>query len=327
MQKLTFISAALLLVLTGCDNDLDVTAPWKDIPVTYGILSPVDSAHYIRIEKAFLDPNTSAEQLARIPDSLYYENLDAAIIDISAGQRFQLEEVDATLDGYPRDEGVFAEEPNILYKVLQSDLNLKAGRVYRLEFNRGDELPLVTAEVEQVEPATIKRPVPNSEVRFNYVNDFKVLWEFADNGFFYDVSMVIHFDEGPTDEPLEWEPTSLEWQLGRNITENEAEVQGIEFYQYLASQLVADPGISRRFTGIDCYVRSGGEELYTFRTIQLANSGITGAGGELPLFTNMSEGLGLLTTSNLDAVVDLNLHPETMDSLQNGTITGDLNFR
>ena len=322
-----WIIAALGLVLTSCDNDLVVTAPWKDIPVTYGILTPVDSIHFVRIEKAFLDPNTSAEEIARIPDSLYYDNLDAAIVDVSAGMRYQLEEVDATLEGYPRDEGVFAETPNILYKVLQDDIKLTSGRAYRLEFSRGDNLPLVTAEVEQVEPATIKRPVPNTELRFNYDNDFKVLWEQADNGFFYDVSLLINYDEWPTGDPLDVEALTLEWELGRNITGNEAEVLGIEFYEYLASQLEADPGISRRLIGIDCLVRSGGEELYTFRTIQLANSGITGAGGELPTFTNLSEGLGLLTTSNLDAVQDLGLHPETVDSLRNGQITGDLNFR
>ena len=310
----------------ACDNDLEVTAPWKDIPVVYGFLSPTDTAHYIRIEKAFLDPNTSAEEIARIPDSLYYKNLDAAIVDVARDMRFQLEEVDGALEGYIRDEGIFAENPNILYKVDASDLDLTAERRYRLEINRAESLPTVTAEIEQVKRAVIKRPVPNTELRFPYEQDFKVLWEFADNAFFYDVSLLIRFDEGMTGVPGSYEPVVLEWALGRNITANDVEVLGITFYEYLAAELEADPSISRIFNSVDCLVRSGGEELYTFRTIQLANSGITGAGGDIPQYTNLSEGFGLLTSSNLDRINELGLHPETMDSLRNGVITKDLNF-
>lgn len=53
------------LFLSACANDFDVTAPWKEIPVVYGILSPQDSAHYIRVEKAFVDPEKSALEIAR----------------------------------------------------------------------------------------------------------------------------------------------------------------------------------------------------------------------------------------------------------------------
>jgi hypothetical protein len=104
-------------------------------------------------------------------------------------------------------------------------------------------------------------------------------------------------------------------------------VLGIDFYEFLADRLTSDPSVRRNLVGIDCYVRSGGNELLQFRTIQLANSGITGAGGELPSYTNMSEGLGLFTSSNLDVIGNLLLNPESNDSLITGSITRDLNFQ
>ncbi|RLD21936.1 MAG: hypothetical protein DRI69_02750, partial [Bacteroidetes bacterium] len=174
VKKLTFLLLLSGVLLSGCQNDLNVTAPWKDIPIVYGILSPLDTTHYIRIEKAFLDPEISALEIARIPDSLYYKNLDASIFDISSGTRFQLLEVDGAEEGLIRDEGVFAEMPNILYKVDADDLKLVPTNSYRLEINRSETLPLVTAEIEIVSRVTIVRPIPGSTLRFPYQSLFKV---------------------------------------------------------------------------------------------------------------------------------------------------------
>ena len=75
------------LLLSACSNDFEVTAPWKDIPVVYAILSPQDTAHYIRIEKAFIDPDKSALEIARIPDSLYYpENAISVFLERTENQ-------------------------------------------------------------------------------------------------------------------------------------------------------------------------------------------------------------------------------------------------
>ena len=64
-----------IAVVTGgifysfCSNDIDLTSEWKDIPVVYGLLSKSDTANYIRVEKAFIDNEKSALDLAQIPDS------------------------------------------------------------------------------------------------------------------------------------------------------------------------------------------------------------------------------------------------------------------
>ena len=78
MKKLLYF---LLLgsMLSSCSNDFEVSAPWKEVPVAYALLSPKDSAHYVRIEKAFLDPNVSALEIAQIADSLYYPENDIAV--------------------------------------------------------------------------------------------------------------------------------------------------------------------------------------------------------------------------------------------------------
>lgn len=326
MLKKALFLGSLVVLSIGCDNTLDVTAEWKDIPVVFGVLSPQDTAHYIRIEKAFLDPSRSALEVARIPDSLYYDNLDAALVDLSSGLRYTLEEVDGTEEGLIREEGVFAEMPNILYKVDAQEIDLKPTLKYRLEINRSERLPLVTAETEIVSRPAINRPFFGELLRFQYNQQFKVIWMQSENAFLYDVRLTFNYLESSPATGDQFVPKSLIWTIGRNVTINEVAVDGIGLYEYLAAELEFDPQIERIAVGMDLEVIAGGEEVFEFRKIQLANTGITSVGGDIPRYSNLSEGIGILTSSNRDLKTGYELHPQTMDSLRNGVITEELNF-
>jgi hypothetical protein len=82
----------------------------------------------------------------------------------------------------------------------------------------------------------------------------------------------------------------------------------------------------RIFKGIDLQVRAGGLELYEFQRVQLANTGITSAGGDIPQYTNLSEGVGIFSSSNRHIRTDLELHEASLDSLRTGSLTKHLNF-
>ncbi|MFM7699297.1 MAG: hypothetical protein ACKO7V_00730, partial [Bacteroidota bacterium] len=62
-----------LLALGACSTDIDVNAPWKEETIVTGLIDPNDAVHYLRIHKAFLDPNRNALVVAQIRDSLYHE--------------------------------------------------------------------------------------------------------------------------------------------------------------------------------------------------------------------------------------------------------------
>ena len=74
-MKKILIFAISALLFTACDNELELIEDWKDIPIVYAILDPADTAHYIRVEKAFVDNEISGFELAGNPDSIYYENI------------------------------------------------------------------------------------------------------------------------------------------------------------------------------------------------------------------------------------------------------------
>lgn len=313
-------------MFSACENDLNLTAPWKDIPIVYGILSPADTAHYIRIEKAFLDPNISALQLARNPDSLYYDDIEATLVNVASGQRILLQEIDGADDGYPRQDGVFASSPNILFKATAADAALEPGRRFRLEINRSDQLPLVTAETVIVGRPTINRPQSGDNLRFPTNGSYRLLWSAADGAGFYDIILYFNYDEFDISTPQNVVRKVVAWKITGLTTSTEYEIPGIEFYKFLNASIEGNPALGRYFRGIDIQVRAGGDELYEFQRVQLANTGITSAGGDIPQYTNLSEGVGIFSSSHRHVRENLNLQEDSLDSLLLGSLTKHLNF-
>ena len=58
------------LFFSACTTDFQLEGEWKDIPVVYGFISVTDTAHYVRVEKAFLEPGGDANQIAPEADAI-----------------------------------------------------------------------------------------------------------------------------------------------------------------------------------------------------------------------------------------------------------------
>src|SRR5437870_4430063 len=93
----------LLIFITSCSTDFSVTTSWKDITIIYGLLDASDTAQYIKVGKAFLDPATNAYTIAQNPDSLYYKDLNVVLQDNVNGTTIQLEKTDGNLEGLTKD--------------------------------------------------------------------------------------------------------------------------------------------------------------------------------------------------------------------------------
>lgn len=130
---LLFIAIGALLSNSGCSEKINVAAPYKDISVVYGFLDNKDTAHYIRIQKAFLDNSKSALEMARNYDSNYYAHLNVVIKRYDFSYRFKdsihLNLVNLDNEGYPKETGTFFNTPNYAYKFTGS---LNPTYIYRL---------------------------------------------------------------------------------------------------------------------------------------------------------------------------------------------------
>jgi hypothetical protein len=319
------------LIITGflfsaCDNELVVTDKWKDIPVVWGFLSKSDTAHYIRVEKAFLDPTTSANVIARIPDSLYYENAVVTLRRIASDQVFTLTRVDGTQEGYPRKSGEFAEVPNYLYKIKANQINLVVGDEYEFSLQRNGQTDPVTATTIILPPPVLRNPPVGSLLSFKPNVTFLFMWnEIKDAGVF-DVQMRFNYMEKSPETNNIYEPRSIKWTVAQGLEEREYKMDGAQFYNSIAAYIEEDPDATRLFESVDIIIWCGGKELEEYITILGANQGITST-QDIPEYSNLSEGRGIFTSRNFSDNMDFGLTNQSLDSLRNGSVTGDLNFQ
>ncbi|MEP6796175.1 MAG: hypothetical protein ABJB16_17745 [Saprospiraceae bacterium] len=313
-------------ILSACSNELVVVDKWKDIPVVWGLLSKSDTAHYIRVEKAFLDPTTSAYDIALIPDSLYYDNAVVSLKRINNGQVFILQKVDGNLEGYPRADGIFASTPNYLYKIKNNVINLVIGEKYEFQLDKGDGSPLVTAHTVILPKPVLRNPSHEQLLQFKPKTLFTFNWNAIDDAGIFDLKMRFHYIEKSPETGNIYVPKSVEWTVESSIETNEFKIDGVDFYTALKADINENFEAIRRFDSIDIVLWCGGIELKDFVKIALANSGLTST-QDIPKYTNLSEGLGIFTSRNVSYNTGFKLTPQSLDSLKNGSVTKVLKFQ
>ncbi len=326
------IFLVLLVLVSSCDNDVDLTADFRDIPIVYGMLNKEDSINYIRIQKAFLpEDGESALDVALNPDSLYYANLDVRLERVDNGDSYTLERVDGEDEGIVKGEGVFANQPNYLYKlVLPAGEELVEDRQYELKLNRGDNLPVVTALTTIVGDPSFAFPSQVGQLNIRY-RDLGITWRKAPAAVFYDLKMQIYYLEEDASNPGSFNEKSIIWNIADNIVSNSGsnsvnyDVPGEGFYQFIGASLDDNEGFDRIFLSFDFILDAGGEEIFEYINIGEANTGITSS-QVIPTYTNLSEGFGVFSSRARTLYEGFTLQSEARDSLANGVYTKDLGF-
>lgn len=331
-KSIILVGILTMLISYSCSNDFDLIEDWEDIPVVYGLLSRADTAHYIRVEKAFVDPSTSALDLAQIPDSLYYESIGVSVEHVNSGTIYQLEKVDGNLEGYQREEGIFANAPNYLYKFkLPTNEKLVGGTTYKLSLNRGDNLPEVTATTIVVDDLSIAQPTETLKFEADRSTNFR--WATGGSAVFFDLTLRLNYLENSVDNPNIFLEKELLWSVAKNIPKDPNQNFGFyslddgnDFFKFIAFELRDAGNLIRDFKNIDVIVNGGDQNLNDYINIGQANIGITSA-QEIPTFTNLSEGIGIFGSKNTSILEEITLNTVTEDSLRSGIYTQFLNFQ
>jgi len=327
MKKILAI-LAVISIMVSCDNSLDLNETWKDIPVTYGFLNPSDTAQYIRVERVFNDANTSALDVAKIPDSLYYKNITVSLIRNKTSETYNLQMIDGNNDGHVRDSGVFANIPNYLYKIRTTDMILNPSEVYSLVVTKENGDTITTAKTKILKDIDIFLPSQSTLSRpfkFDYDVKYSVNWVKDPLVGYYDLFLIIHYSEKDKSKGDEWIQKSLDWKIATGIKAGIYKYVGRDFFIFLQNTLKPDDNINRIFLSFDIKVRAVGKELKNYTDILNSNLGITSS-QQIPTYTNMSKGYGVFTSINTTEMNGFFLSDETLDSLSRGIYTKNLNF-
>jgi hypothetical protein len=328
MKKSPLLFLFSLLFMVGCNNDLDLTAPTKDIPIVYGVFSKLETDHYIRIEKAFIDDEIPAADLAIDSENFLYDDITVQII--KDGIAIDLERIDGSTEGFPRETGFFDNDPNVLYKL--ENVGFSGNQTITLNIDRGPGFDLVTSSTQIVNNIELKLPNPlqgdKLDIRPDPDRPTTLVFAPASNSKIFDIFITFHYKEissaGQVSEK------EVVWTFTRNQDVDGTGLQtakndGLNFYNLLLENIPVEPGVVRRFTKFSIDIVGGGQAIRDYVALTQANTGITSSQA-VPNFSNLSEGLGIFSSKFTYHLDSLDISQVGRLELESGEILSDLNF-
>ncbi len=328
------LALSLTTGIISCSEDFNIAAPYKEITVSYGLLNMVDTAHYIRIQKAFLDESKSALEMAKDADSSFYSSLDVRIREININNAVVgetvLTRVDLGTEGYPKEQGAFFNTPHYAYKYKHT---LNPANRYRLVIKNTVSGKTDSAETSIISSNPADDPTDftvfefrQTAFRMNFVNAGRPNGQFAinlrapANGRLYEGIIRFHWVDKNinTDEEKRH---SVDWTFvtGDYTADGfSMSVEQSKFFPFLINAMQpAAAGIERYIDSCDMFVWAATEEVYTYRQYQMASGGLTGDQIK-PNYTNFKgeDVLGLFASRAVRSRLQIPFSEATLDSLR-----------
>lgn len=303
---------SLISIFQSCDTDVNIDAEWKEITVVYGLLNQQDTAHYFRINKAFLGGN--ALEIVKIEDSSSYKNnLEVTMEGWLAGEKVQTINLD-TITISNKDSGTWYNPYMVVYKGV-GQLNEEYDyTLYIKNLKSGKE---VTSATKLIHDFSFVKPNAGSKANFNVGYSSKFSWKNAVNAMRYEPVIRFHYYEVPlgTTDTI---PKYLDWaqsiQYAVNTSgygEVEISVSGDAFYTVVASKIEANFTGVRLAGKVDYIVSAAGVEYDTYLNV---NGSSTSLVQDRPEYTNIENGFGLMS-SRYQKTRSLEMNPLTEQSL------------
>lgn len=339
MTKLSSILLILIVLfaLSGCKEEVDVNSEWQEIPVMYCILSPQDSVHYVRLNKAFLG-DIPADQMADESDSLFYDAADVWISVMENGSEIaQLNFVET--NEIPKDSGYFASDRNPIYKYegnLTDQAN-DAGKKYQLHAYIPEiDLDCNSDTISMVQEPVITYPTQNqpalSLTHYDFEDSYpKIKYMTAENGKLYKLSMNFYYLDITTSGDSILNVLTMDFGNEDNIDEVGVEISkelNIRAFYDMLKDNIDPPGadIDKRLVqypqSIEFMLASAGVNYYIYWQSTQPSTGIV---QDKPFFTNINNGVGLFAARNTTQR-SIALSPATLDSISRSVYTGTLGF-
>lgn len=310
-----------LIIAASCSTDVDLAADWEETTIVMGLLDASDSVQYVKINKAFLDKSVSALTLAQRSDSLYHKNISVTLDEKVNGRiqnTYTLTKVDANQELGMKEEGIFANDPNFLYKLTEP---LQEDAIYQLNIENAGSVT-VTAETPIVKNIQVLKPQTTSTVNWSAEN-VRHTWRKPENGVSVDLTIYIHYLEKTSDGTIT--SKTITWNAFKTNTGDQKDIDGIDFYNQIKTNVSENASVTRQIVDHDYVFTVAGQEIYNYIIVNNAQSGITET-QITPNYSNVNNGLGIFSSKYTEVVKGVLFHPRALDSLINGSVTSHLNF-
>lgn len=335
MSRYILVGCFILGCLISCNNEVQIATVYEEEVFITGLLDAGDSVHYLRIQRSFLDPDSSPYTLLTDPFNNYFEEdeLEVWIESWKYGAltgSYSFEYVDGDSIGIIKEEGVFPSSPNILYRLKAT---LDADAEYKLFVHRLSKGDTITASTILVQSFNVLFPIQGT-YGLNLADTNKIQYanSYAVHAWLYDLTLRFHYSETDKTTGIV-ENKYHDWVMFKNRIGDNGYGSGVMayemranlFYDFISTVVFSNPNVEREFTHLSFTFYAGGEELYYHYLNNLANLGF----GELYAsseYTNIQGGYGIFSSIRKRTIDSLLLSDRSLDTLACGYQTAGLGF-
>lgn len=312
-----------LLGMTSCDNEVKINANWKETIVVYGLIDPLDSIQYIKVNKAFLNENASAFAVAKRSDSLYLDSTKVTLIRLSTGQVIQLTKTNKL----PKDSGIFANDVNYLWMTREK---IFENEDYKVIVENPISKNAITATTKTLGKTRIIAPFVSSNAMFSFATNYLIVNFMAGyNAASFDIKLVLDYDEFAKDDTANKSHKQIIWNIVKNypvVPQNAYLIQTerTAFLQFIAYSMHASPNLYHRIKSAGIRFYGGNQTLTDYISVNEPSIGIVQKTAE---YTNINGGFGIFGSRCKQEIMGVKIDPASVvNILQKDSLTKPLNF-
>jgi hypothetical protein len=287
----------------SCETDFNVIADYKEIAIVYGLLNQNDPVHYLRINKAFLGNGNSLLYAQQADSSSFGADINVILVEYNGNKVILDTIVFDTVTLYNKQAGEFYSPGQLFYA---SNATLDQNNTYELKITNKKTANIVSSKTDLIHNFSFSKPASGAKTlsfKRSITQPMKFSWQNAVNGKSYQFKLYFNVKELNASGDTTFR--KIEWLFPEETTENtdgtgESGVtySNEEFFKLCENKLpysdqATEDAVIKRFASTcDLEVTVIGDE---FNTYLEANGPSTGVLIEKPNYSNILNGLGLLS--------------------------------
>jgi hypothetical protein len=289
-----------MFFFVACSEEIDLSPDGKETAVVYALLDQTDSIHYVRINRAFYG-GTNALEIAQIPDSSYFKQVDAFVYEVANGDTLRSWKLRDTLVSNKDTNGVFFAPQQKLYYFKtekQSPLLALNGYTYHLNVSIDKNRFKVNGNTSLIRNAKLGNPASEGS-SFSFAST-----NIAQYGYYttsvnlspgtasaMNVSLDIYIKEFIG---ADFSIKKINWDLGKTYSStgvaNAVGAAGESFYKKIAAYCTDNNVTKRQLHRIDINVMFCSSEFVEYQNSLIPSSSVAQSKKE---YTNLAVSNGM----------------------------------
>ncbi len=283
----------MLFLLGGCENEIDINAPYKEVPFVIGLLDASQNVQYIRIQKAYQNSvSQTTQEGAQYPDSLYFDTLVVTVRNLSKNLLHDFKRTYVQ-----KDAGFFTTNNHHVYECSFTPL---VNDKYELSvFNPKSGITYKSVPIDIVEPMQL-RSNTFQQLKPYVVTAFPVIYldKIGANAAIHDAFLRTYYTEFSNSNPAKIDTFYIDYYLEREArvdfqftSRRQIPIMPASYYNFLAARVSNNKDVSRRLLKIVRHSVAGSQFLSDVLELNKDNGGFIDKKRDYSNLTNGAQGI------------------------------------